>query len=227
MPVYVYAIWDTRRATIDLNKYAILADQSNRSIADINPIAISAIENNYLDKRKPWIAVFWSMVTPGLGHLYINRLPSGFYILTWFLVVIWFSNSLPAIHLTFIGEFQQATSILHPQWMLFLPSMYGYAVYSAYAQCESHNKLMEKQQSHFLQEEYQNSSFKKKTYLFTERSGEMNVVASFDHTVYLELAIKEIERQGITKENIFTVPLTEKISQRKTARLFVDRASPF
>ncbi|MEB1808887.1 MAG: hypothetical protein LPK26_16635 [Bacillaceae bacterium] len=219
MPVYAYAIWDSRRATIDLNKFAVLADQSSNSIAEINSIAIAAIENNYLDKRKPWLAVFWSMVTPGLGHLYINRLPSGFYLLTWFLVAIWFSNFLPAIHLTFIGEFQQATSILHPQWVLFLPSMYGYAAYSAYAQCESYNKLMEKQQSYFLEEEYQNSSFKEKTNLLTERSGEMNVVASFDHTVYLELAIKELERQGISKENIFTVPLTEKNKPKKNSEI--------
>ncbi|WP_216827394.1 hypothetical protein [Alkalihalobacterium elongatum] len=219
IPVYMYAIWDSRRVTIDLNKYAILADQTPQAFDEINPITITGIENNYLDKRKPWLALFWSFITPGLGHLYINRLPSGFYILIWFLIVLYFANFLPAIHHTFIGEFHSASNILHPQWILFLPSIYGYAAYASYLQCESYNKLMVKQQSNFLMNEYQNISFKEKISLFSERSGEMNVVASFDHTVYLELAIKELEKHGISKENIFTVPLTEKIKQKKNSEI--------
>ncbi|WP_078427206.1 hypothetical protein [Alkalihalobacterium alkalinitrilicum] len=43
----------------------------------------------------------------------------------------------------------------------------------------------------------------------------MNVVASFDHTVYLELAIKELEKHGIAKDDIFAIPLNEKIQPRK------------
>ena len=218
VPVYLYSIWDSRRVAIDLNKYAILADMS-WSFSDIKPISFSSIENNYLDKRKPWLAIFWSLITPGLGHLYVNRLPSGFYILVWFMVALYFSNTLPAIHYTFLGDFDLATNIINPQWIIFLPSMYCFAPYDAFLHCDSYNKLMAKRQSHFLMNEYQDQSFKEKTSLFSERSGEMNVVASFDHTVYLEMAIKELEKHGISKANIFTVPLTEKKKPKKNSEI--------
>ncbi|MFJ8268165.1 hypothetical protein [Peribacillus asahii] len=100
VPVYLYSIWDSRRVAIDLNKYSVLADMSWTS-SEINPITFSAFENNYLDKRKPWLAIFWSLITPRLGHLYVNRLPSGFYILIWFMIALYFSHVLPSIHYTF------------------------------------------------------------------------------------------------------------------------------
>lgn len=216
--VYLYSMWDSRRVAIDLNKYSVLADMSWAS-SEVNPITFSALENNYLDKRKPWLAIFWSLITPGLGHLYVNRLPSGFYILIWFVVALYFSRALPSIHYTFVGDFQQAVDVINPQWVIFLPSMYCFAPYDAYLQCDSFNKLMAKQQSAFLMNNYQKESFKQKTPLLSERAGKMNVVASFDHTVYLEMAIKEIERHGIDKENIFTVPLTEKKKPKKNSEL--------
>ncbi|MDQ0253944.1 TM2 domain-containing membrane protein YozV [Evansella vedderi] len=218
VPVYLYGIWDSRRTAIDINKYAILADMS-WSVSEINPITFSALENNYLDKRKNWVAVFWSLIMPGLGHLYVNRLPSGFYILVWFIIVVYFSNTLPAIHYTFQGNFQAATEVVNVQWIIFIPSMYCFAPYDAYLQCDSYNKLMAKQQSYYLMNEYQDKSFKQKTKIFSERVGDMNVVASFDHTVYLEMAIKELEKHGIGKKDIFTIPLTEKKKPKKNSEI--------
>lgn len=218
VPVYLYSIWDSRRVAIDLNKYALLADKS-WSASEIDPVTFSPLENNYLDKRKPWLAIFWSLITPGLGHLYINRLPSGFYIFIWFIIATYFSHTLPAIHYTFTGDFQLALDVVDPQWMIFLPSMYCFAPYDAYIQCDAYNKVMAKQQSYFLMTQYQNDSFKKKTRLFLERDDVMNIVASFDHTVYLELAIKELENHGIGKQNIFAIPLSEKKKPKKNSEL--------
>ncbi|MBU9712861.1 hypothetical protein [Evansella tamaricis] len=218
VPVYLYSIWDSRRTTIDINKYAILADK-NWTSSEINPISFSALENNFLDKRKNWLAIFWSLITPGLGHLYVNRLPSGFYILVWFMVVLIFSNTLPAIHYTFLGNFDKALEVVNVQWIIFLPSMYCFAPYDAYLQCDSYNKLMAKQQSYFLMKEYQDMGFKQICPILTERDDKMNVVASFDHTVYLELAIKELENHGLPKEDIFAVPLTEKKKPKKNSEI--------
>ncbi|WP_218244228.1 hypothetical protein, partial [Pseudomonas sp. 2995-3] len=64
VPVYLYSIWDSRRTTIDINKYAIMADK-NWTASEINPITFSSVENNFLDKRKNWLAIFWSLITPG------------------------------------------------------------------------------------------------------------------------------------------------------------------
>lgn len=45
----------------------------------------------------------------------------------------------------------------------------------------------------------------------------MNIVASFKHSVYLELAITSLEQEGIKRENIMAVPLNMK---REKTRLF-------
>ncbi|WP_216625807.1 hypothetical protein [Paenibacillus planticolens] len=38
----------------------------------------------------------------------------------------------------------------------------------------------------------------------------MHVIASFEHSIYLELAITAIEEAGVHKENIYAVPLLER-----------------
>ncbi|WP_026565750.1 membrane protein [Bacillus sp. UNC41MFS5] len=43
----------------------------------------------------------------------------------------------------------------------------------------------------------------------------MYVIASFEHSLHLELSINELEQKGIKKENIFVVPLVPKIGQSK------------
>ncbi|MFA9559748.1 hypothetical protein ACERII_20775 [Evansella sp. AB-rgal1] len=74
-------------------------------------------------------------------------------------------------------------------------------------------------------ENYQQPSFKSKTNFFSKRVDEMNVVASFDHSIYLEMAIKELERHGINKDNIFSIPLTEKKKPKKNSEII--RSSGF
>ena len=43
----------------------------------------------------------------------------------------------------------------------------------------------------------------------------MYVVSTFEHSVYLELAITAIEMKGIKKENIMAIPVDKKGEQRK------------
>ncbi|MDP4083697.1 MAG: hypothetical protein Q8934_03680 [Bacillota bacterium] len=43
----------------------------------------------------------------------------------------------------------------------------------------------------------------------------MYVIASFEHSFYLEMAINELEGNGINKDNIFAIPLTPKVGQRQ------------
>jgi TM2 domain-containing membrane protein YozV len=203
-------IFDSHRVAIDLNKFALLADKS-WSVSEVEIIAISSLEINYLDRRKKWLAVFWSFVTPGLGHLYLGRLPSGFYILIWWTTVLTFSHLLPSIHYTFLGDFEQAVDVLNEQWVLFLPSMYGFASYDAYLNCDNYNKLLAQKQSHYLMKMHQSPTFKPKSgSLFAEGDQIMNVVAGFKHSIYLELALKELETNGIPREDVYAIPLLEK-----------------
>lgn len=78
MGVYLFAMWDSYRLSIDMNKLYLVADREDASIL---PVKIPALETNYFDVRKPWTGVIWSMITPGLGQIYFNRLYSGFYLL--------------------------------------------------------------------------------------------------------------------------------------------------
>lgn len=208
-PVYLFSIWDSRRVAIELNSYSLLADK-NWNVSQIPSITIAPFENNYLERKKTWVSVFWSAATPGLGQIYINRLPSGFFLLISWLIILYFSNTIDAINYSFTGDIQTAAAILNPQWVLFIPSFYLFAIYDAYVNCNGFNKLYTKQQSYLLIKDYQHDIFKSSTLFFSKEAKIMNIVASFKHSTYLELALDELERYGIPKQQIFAIPLTEK-----------------
>ena len=152
LPVYIFAIWDSYRTTVDLNKVFILAEREN---ADFNSYTIGALEINYLDKRRPMMAVIWSFITPGLGQLYIHRVITAIFTMVFMIVFVYFSNVLVAVHHLFLGEIGQATKVLDPQWFLFIPSHMGFGVYDSYANTVENNKLYEGEQRKFLQRNYQ------------------------------------------------------------------------
>ncbi|QQK81613.1 hypothetical protein HUG20_17960 [Salicibibacter cibi] len=152
IPVYIFGIWDSYRTTVDLNKQYLLAERENAPIASFN---LGAMEMNYLDKRRPIMAVLWSLVTPGLGQLYIHRVLTAIFVTTWFIVFVYYSKVLIATHLLFLGQVGEATQVLDPQWLLFLPSVFGFAIYDAYVNTVENNKLFENEQRNFLQANYQ------------------------------------------------------------------------
>lgn len=42
----------------------------------------------------------------------------------------------------------------------------------------------------------------------------MNIIASFDHNVYVELALTSLEEVGITNENMLAIPLDKRTEER-------------
>lgn len=152
IPVYIFGIWDSYRTTVDMNKVFLLAEREN---ADFSSYTISATEINYLDKRRPSMAVLWSVFTPGLGQLYIHRVMTAVFTMVFMVVFVYFSNVLIAVQLLFIGDIQQATQVINPQWFLFLPSLFGFSVYDSYVNTVENNKLFESEQKKFLKKNYQ------------------------------------------------------------------------
>src|SRR5699024_2396595 len=132
----------------DLNKIFILAEREN---ASFNSYAIGSVGINYLDKRSPLMAVLWSILTPGLGQLYIHRGVTAALMLIFSIIFVYYSNALIAVHFLFLGEIKQATASLNPQWFLFIPSYFSFAVYDAYVNTVENNKLFESEQRKFLQ----------------------------------------------------------------------------
>jgi len=156
IPVYIFAIWDSYRTTVDMNKVFILADREEHKF---NSFTIGALEINYLDKRNPVMAIIWSLFIPGLGQLYIHRILTAFFIIIWCVVFFYYSHGLEAISLLFLGEIEKATNVVNPEWLLFFPSLYGFSVYDSYINTVENNKLYDKEQRGFLMENYQSASF--------------------------------------------------------------------
>ncbi len=154
--VYVYAIWDSYRSTVDLNKFSILADREKSSVL---PFKVSTTAVNYLDKRPPWTASLWSALLPGLGQLCTRDMITGFFIGVFWITLTYYSRLLEAIHYTFAGAFRQAVEVTDPQLLLYLPSLYVFTIYHAYVNAVENNKMFDIEQAQFLKKKYQNPNF--------------------------------------------------------------------
>lgn len=157
LPVYFFAIWDSHRTTVDMNKVYLLAERENHRF---NIFSIGTMEINYLDKRNPIMAGIWSALVPGLGQLYIHRLVTALFVISWTVAFLYLSHILEAVTLLFLGDISQSTAVLRAEFLLMLPSIYGFSIYDAYVNTVENNKLFEKEQRKFLQDNYQDSNFK-------------------------------------------------------------------
>lgn len=154
--IYMYAIWDGYRSTVDINNQYILADRENAPIVNMK---YSAWDYNYLDKRKPWVALCWAVLVPGLGHLYNHKVISGFFLFGATIVLMYFSHLPLSIEYTMLGDFSKAKDALNMQWTLYLPSIYAFMFFHSYVTTIEQNKLFEKEQTYYLKTHYQNPDF--------------------------------------------------------------------
>ncbi|WP_308634420.1 hypothetical protein [Paenibacillus silvisoli] len=207
--IYMYAIWDAYRTTVEINKQYLLADRED---APLVPITMGPWDMNYLDKRVPWVALAWSVLVPGLGHLYVHKVISGLFIFGYTIAIIYFSHLPHAIHFTFVGDFAQAKQIVDMQWFLYLPSIYTFIFYDAYVSAVEQNKLFEKEQSQFLRLNYRKKGLRLSQLL---REDKMLVVATFEQSLFLELAITAIEQLGISKRDLHAFPMNKWNEPRK------------
>lgn len=207
IPVYLFAIWDSYRTTVDLNKIYVLAEREN---ARFNSFTISAFEINYLDKRNPLMAMFWAMTIPSVGQLYVHRIVLAVFTLIWTAVFMYYSRFLEGFQYLFLGDISKSTDVLNPQWLLYLPSFYFFTIYDAYTSTVENNKLFEKEQKKYLKSHYQRSAFNIQN---ISKVNQVQIFATFEHSTYLELAISELEENGIY--GILAVPLNNRVEERK------------
>jgi TM2 domain-containing membrane protein YozV len=139
-----------------MNKVYLLAEREDHIY---NTFSIGAVEINYLDKRNPVMSIIWSLLVPGLGQLYIHRILTSFFVIIWVVIFFYFSHALEAISLLFLGKVKEATSALNQEWLLFLPSVYGFATYDSYINTVENNKLYEKEQRRYFKQSFQTKSF--------------------------------------------------------------------
>lgn len=203
--IYVYGIWDSYNLTVNTNKLAILAAREKAPIDVFKMIPFSI---NYLDKRVPWVSLFWSFVLPGLGHMYILRMATGYFLIFFWLISAYYSRLFEVLQFTFMGNFAQALAVTDPQWLLFMPSIYCYAAYEAYSSTVELNKIFEIELREFIQKRYQ-AFVLELPIQQTEELAEVLIAGTFDHSQFVELAITELEEKGIAKEKILAIPLVQ------------------
>ncbi|MCL6548544.1 MAG: hypothetical protein K6T30_06510 [Alicyclobacillus sp.] len=151
VPLYMYAIWDSYRGTVELNRLARLADRED---APLPPYRPGALDLNAMDKRTPWVAAAWSLLTPGLGHLYLHDVVVGLFMVAWTILVMVCSHALAAAQQTLLGHFSTAVRLVDMQWLMYLPSIYGFVTYDAYSAAVELNRLAQKAQSSHLRHTY-------------------------------------------------------------------------
>lgn len=154
--VYTFVIWDSYHLTVELNKISIMAERGRPSL---QLMKISSNGHNFLKQFNPWLIATWSVFVPGLGHLHLQRSLTGLMLLVLWISIAALSNMYKAIQLTSMGSFNEVLAAINPQWLLFLPSIFVFAVYGSYVDAVEINKLFQAEQRSYLVENYQNPTF--------------------------------------------------------------------
>ncbi|WP_238996496.1 hypothetical protein [Paenibacillus pinistramenti] len=152
IPVYLFAIWDSYRTAVDLNKLSKLVYRENYPFKEFS---LGPLEINYTVKRKPWLAVFWSMCIPSLGQLYLNYVLLALLIMILAVVLVWKSSIVFAIHYLLLGDITSANQVVDCQWLLYMPSFYFFAIYQAYCAAIENNRLFTDTLKNHLIRKYQ------------------------------------------------------------------------
>ena len=127
------------RTAVDFNNQFEVA---SREDAEVKPFTVSLLGFNYLDKSSPWLASVWSMLSPGVGQLSIQRIMVAFFIIPWWIAVVYYSKLLPAIHFTALFQFDIVKEVANKQWILNVPSFLFFPIYDAYVNTvESNNPI--------------------------------------------------------------------------------------
>ncbi|WP_096272032.1 hypothetical protein [Paucisalibacillus globulus] len=205
LAVYLYSIWDSYRCAVEIKKSHILSEIED---APVTPSDVSFFDVVTLEKRKPWVGFIWSFFTPGLGQLYGGSTVVGAFILAWWIFVCYKAVAIRTWLNSFLGDFDSALKMVDWQWFLFLPSMFAFAIYQAYVSVTESNILFDIEQIRFLRVRDENMP---KQMSIEEDS--TKVIATFDHSPFVEIVIHDIEKLGVPKQNIVALPVENLSSQ--------------
>lgn len=147
--VFVFSIWDSYRVAVAINQYTWL--ESRQGIRDFKYSAVKEFDLNFLDKRSPWVSVFWSMLFTGFGHLLCHRTIGGFTLLGWAIAIDLKAKLPQLIILSLTGQFNRIPQLgVSYEWLLFFPSIYLFGIYDAYYQTVAYNQLFQEEQAYYL-----------------------------------------------------------------------------
>lgn len=200
MIIYFFAIWDSYRCALEANKHYELAILEDGRIP-VHLMRATGIQ--FLEKKRPLVAAFCSLVFPGLGQLYNKHIWLGFYGIFWWWIYITFSHSYVAIMAIILGRNNLVASILQPQWLMFMPSVLGGAMFHAYSSSIEQNRLFRITQRQYLTDYYEKARNR-------IMDGSINqiplwMIGTFEHCTELEQALSMLEHSGIQTNRILPV----------------------
>ena len=142
--IFVFAIWDSYRICIETNKYSLIEESLHSRELDFS--TMNTLGVNFLDKRNPHMALMWSFVFSGLYHICNNKLLSGLTLLSWNMVVAYYTKIPEMLRFTLTGQFERISAVIDIQWLLFFPSIFMFSIYDAYTHAIYYNQLYEEEQ---------------------------------------------------------------------------------
>ncbi|MBO7748527.1 hypothetical protein I8J29_30565 [Paenibacillus sp. MWE-103] len=197
--VYAYSIWDSYRCAVEIKKHHMLAEIED---APVTPSDVSFFDVVTLDKKSPWLGLLWSVFSPGLGQLYGGSTVIGTFVLAWWITITYKAAAVRALLDSFLGHFGGVHASVDWQWFLFLPSMYAFAIYQAYVSVTENNTLFDIEQIRFLRVRAENLAHQP-----ANEPDTVHILATFEHSPFVEMALHDIEKLGVPPRNIVALPL--------------------
>lgn len=149
--IYFYSMWSSYHAAFTMNRLSHLAELENSKMKRLH---ISSFEVQFLERKNPIMAAFWSFLFPGLGFLYNQRIFLGIYAIFWWWIKATMAHAYDSIYLLLSGRLVESLAVLNPQWLLFMPSVLGGSIYYSYSQTVEQNHLFMAEQKQFFAEQY-------------------------------------------------------------------------
>lgn len=150
---------------------------------------------NALEQRSPLFAAFLSMMLGGLGQIYVAQMFKGFILLGWTIVINYYSQINHIFAKSMLGK-EIYLQKVDWQWLLFLPSIYGFCIWDSYVSTVEINKLLVEEQRYYFRG-------KKKFHIPDgERRFPMYLFGKCKQGVSLELIINSLKTHGLEKYGV-------------------------
>lgn len=150
--IFCFSIVDSYRLSVTYNALARLEKKQPRRSYEF--MKMSPYGVNFIDRSHPWVALAWSALLSGFGHIYNMKAVKGIILLSWTVAIIYFAHINQAIIYTFLGQYGKARVAVDYQWLLFFPSLYLFGMWDAYNDTVEMNKLFAEEQKRRLIKEY-------------------------------------------------------------------------
>lgn len=193
MAVWCFAIFDSWKLSMEVNKICEL--EENQETRYFKRMDIFGFSRNQLDQRPPIFSAFFSTVLGGMGQIYNGQYVKGFLLVGWAIAINYYAQTNHLLNKLLMGQEVHLENI-NWEWLLFLPSIYGFCIWDAYMSATEINKLLvEEQRYHFSQKEKFHGISRKRNYPLV-------IFGTTKQSIDLELLINSLQMEDLEKYKV-------------------------